>query len=201
MDEFQFISLNDKKYSWNTESKINAIPASFCSTAHLCEAYFIWLTEESSEKIMIGSVQADSFFTNCLFNYLFCNNLLKEDQPLKLSGAYIDHDTFNKICLQWLDQNEKELDLEAFLNFIKNDKQFWSDELLKKILDLRLNILLTNKFDLTVFWELLRFKINPNSIHLKSIPQECKVSNYQQLNFDSIIQFRKLIRKIPSATI
>ncbi len=197
MDAFQFSPLGKKEYQWTNDHKIKCLPLAFFENDIESLQYIEWIESQGEHESLIESVRQNpsAVFLNAYFNYLLNANQLTEDFPTAILSLGMDYTTFNKSCIKWIEHAGDKLDLEAFLHFINLEKHFWSDELLAKILELRLNKALDKKYDFTIFWQLLPVKINPNSIHIKSIPAECKIFNSSLVNFDSMIQFRKWIRK------
>ena len=196
LNEFQFISKTKKEYIWSNAQKIKFIPLTFLEDESLQLKYNHWVETQDATSSLLEAIQLNPFlpFTNWYFNHLLKEGKLTEDFPTALLSSSLDHNSFNQCCLQWIDTSKDQLDVKAFLHFINLEKHFWSDELLAKILELRNNKVLDRKYDFTIFWQLLPYKVNPNSAYIKSIPEECR--NYQSnlLNFDTIKYFRKIIR-------
>ena len=117
-----------------------------------------------------------------------------EGFPTEALMRGLDHKTFNELCMLWLDSHKEQTDLEAFYQANKHFNHFWSDELCERILQFREVTAFQKKYDLTVFWQMLAFKINPNSKLAQQIPAECRCSINRIMHYDSIIRFRKWIR-------
>lgn len=197
LDEIQFISLTNKEYNWSNLNKIKCIPTIYFEDEITAKKYIQWVETQDAETTLLESIQQNPSipFLKIYFNHMLDSNKLTEDFPVQSLSLAMDHTSFNQACIQWIKQAGDQLDVEAFLHFIHLDKHFWSDELLARILEFRNHSKLENKYDFSIFWQLLPFKVNPNSVYLKSIPAECKIYFNKTLNFDTIIQFRRLIRK------
>ncbi len=195
-DQFQFISWTGKNHKWSTAQIIQCIPLLYFEEEELALKYMDWVEQNDEEQSLIESLQLNpsQVFLKFYFNHLLSENKLDEEFPTAILSTGFDFSHFTQACIQWIDQSGDQLDVEAFLHFINLEKHFWSDELLAKILGLRNNKALDRKYDFTIFWQLLPYKVNPNSIHVKSVPAECRIFQSNLLNFDTIIQFRKMIR-------
>lgn len=195
-EHFQFNSSAGKNYKWSTTQVIKSIPSSYFEDEELALKYIKWVESIDEEPALLESLQINpsQAFLKFYFNHLLSENKLDEEFPTALLSTGFDFSLFTQACIHWIDQSGDRLDVEAFLHFINLEKHFWSDELLAKILGLRNNKALDRKYDFTIFWQLLPYKVNPNSIHVKSVPAECRIFQSNLLNFDTIIQFRKMIR-------
>ncbi len=191
MDEYLVLS-NQK-----IQSLIRQILSDFFETKASFEFFFNWLVSTDAVNLFLDTLQSNpsAKLASWTFDYLLKNQLLKENINLACLSHSMDHVLFNQSCLQWIEVESDQMDLEAFLHFIRPEKLFWSDELLIQLLELRNHKNLQRKYDFTVFWQMLPYKINPNSTKIEMIPDECKTYMSHQLKFDTIIQFRRGIRK------
>jgi hypothetical protein len=196
-DLFELPDFRDKKWQPSLSGMISKFPLTFFETDLLAEAYINWIETNKEDLNLMEAIKQDtsSFFTKYYFKYLLRNKRLTESIDTSVLSKNMDFAVFNECCLEWMDSEKDQLDLEAFLHFVHTEKHFWSDNLVHQLLEIRNNPSLTKKYDFDIFWQLLPFKINPNSDLVKSIPEDCRIFENRHYNFDRIIEFRKWIRK------
>lgn len=185
------------KISPTIEHSIRLSPLRFMTTQENFHTYLKWIQEKELFPILLTALKEQAYIelaTAC-FEFLLEQKLLTEHLALGNLSHGMDHKVFNHCCVLWIEAEQDAIDLEAFLMFIRHEKLFWSDEVLLKLVALRNSKALQRIYDFNVFWQLLPYKINPNSLQIQSIPDECKMYLNQQIHFDSVLKFRKGIRK------
>ncbi|MBK9720490.1 MAG: hypothetical protein IPO78_02600 [Saprospiraceae bacterium] len=200
LDQFQFENFSIKQTECTIEQIIKVLPLSLIQNEEEALKYIDWIEKNDQENALLNAMKSypDSNFSYWYFNILLAQDRLNENFPTALLSSGLDHIKFTKACIKWIDETGDALDVEAFLHFINSEKHFWSDELLVKIIGLRKNLALERKYDFDIFWQLLPYKLNPNSNYVKSIPSECKIHFNKLIHFETIISFRKLIRNMKS---
>lgn len=190
------VRLDGKAFQWPLDRVVESL-APECIEQHLpLEDYFQWVDDHSLNQAFIASFQWNESIglRKAYFTWLLKNKKLMEGFPTEALMRGLDHKTFNELCMLWLDSHKEQTDLEAFYQANKHFNHFWSDELCERILQFREVTAFQKKYDLTVFWQMLAFKINPNSKLAQQIPAECRCSINRIMHYDSIIRFRKWIR-------
>lgn len=155
---------------------------------------------------MLSSLLEGVYFTKdyntikLLFEYLLEHQLLTYNLSIDVISASLNYTEFNQCALQWLQyyraKSPDNIDLEAFYRFVKIEKHFWSDALIEEILMLKTNTKLMRKYDMDVFYQLMPFRMNPNSNIAKKIEQEASGSIPHPLTFERILFFRNQLRRI-----
>ncbi|HEX5626034.1 MAG TPA: hypothetical protein VFX48_08460 [Saprospiraceae bacterium] len=182
---------------WSAEQIVRSVPVLFLTEKAEAEAYLKWIYEKELQEQLWSALKELSapVLAEAWFDRLLNEGALTEDQPLEILSQCLDHARFNRLSLRWIEKSGDALDLEAFLRFLSVEKQFWTDELLLAVLELRKSKVLDRRYDFTVFWQLLPYKINPGSEWIKAVPAECRMQINNQLHFESILHFRRAIRK------
>ncbi len=127
--------------------------------------------------------------------FLIDQKLFTELIPVEKISELLNYDTFNQLALYWIKSNKGDIDLEAFLKFIRVEKHFWSDDLLLGILSFSEYKRLVKEYNLEVFFEKIPYKINPNSKQLGKIHKQIQFSEDPHFDFNQIIKFRQDLRK------
>lgn len=185
------------KISSRIDQAIRLSPLRFMSNPETFRSYLKWIHENELFPVLLATIQEQAFteFAIVCFEFLLEQKLLTEHLALGNLSHSMDHAAFNRCCTLWIATEQDAIDLEAFLMFIRHEKLFWSDELLLKLVELRTSKVLQRSYDFNVFWQMLPYKINPHSLQIQNIPDECKMYLNPQIHFNSILQFRKGIRK------
>lgn len=156
---------------------------------------FVYQNELESAFLEALAYWPDTQLAAEYFSFVLAKGQLTERFPVEKLFVAMDHATFNSCCLKWLEIAGEHIDLEAFLHAVQLDKHFWNDTLCQGILDLRSQKLILQRYDLEVFWQLLPFKMNPASKLIPDVPETCRFFIDAQLHFDSILRFRKWMRR------
>lgn len=185
------------KISTTIAHAIRLSPLQFLSNRAHYQAYLKWIHERELFTVLLHTLKEQLYaeFAVTCFEYLLEHNLLNEQLPLGNLSCPMDHNSFNQCCIHWIETAQDAIDLEAFLLFIRHEKLFLKDEVLLKLVELRNSKVLLRMYDFSVFWQMLPYKINPFSEQIPNIPNECKMYLNSFVNFDTILQFRKGIRK------
>lgn len=185
------------KISSSIEQAIRLSPLRFLINDAMCQTYFNWIQEKEFIPALLRAIDEQNFSVLAIacFEFLLKHQALHEGLPLDNLSHTMDHASFNRCCIKWIETEQDAIDLEAFLMFIRSEKLFWTDDLLLKIIALRTSKALQRKYDFSVFWQLLPYKINPFSEQILQIPDECRIYFNSLIHFESILQFRKGIRK------
>lgn len=189
-------TLNGKELNWPIQSIVSTIPPS-CIEDHLdLENYFTWIMEHGLEGPFLQSFHhvESAVIKIQYFNWLLNSDQLTESFPTGELTRGLDHVRFNDLCQTWLSSSKSNIDLEAFYQANVHHSHFWSEPLCKLILELRNEPEYQKHYDLTVFWQMLPCKINPNSDLANKIPEECKCYTNRTIHYDSILRFRKWMR-------
>ena len=196
-DGFSFSSPLPVGFDQTNAQVFQMLPTWFISEKEGFSSFFKFLNQHELDVFFLEAMGSwpDSSLAAAFFEYEWSREILSENYPVeKLFGA-MDHATFNACCLKWLDMNDDQIDLEAFLHAVQPDKHFWSDALCQRILELRERKAVLNKYDLDVFWQLLPFKINPVSNLIPKIPEECRFFMNTDIHFENVLRFRKWMRR------
>lgn len=176
---------------------LGTIPPSWYNTStRKIEVYnqlikFGWITE----FIDCLSRYQDELSALDFAKFLIDQKLFTELIPVEKISELLNYETFNQLALYWIKSNKGDIDLEAFLKFIRVEKHFWSDDLLLGILSFSEYKRLVKEYNLEVFFEKIPYKINPNSKQLGKIHKQIQFSEDPHFDFNQIIKFRQDLRK------
>lgn len=141
------------------------------------------------------ALHRDTYSSKLILRYLIRNNLFTENRPVEKLSQALDYVAFNEIARYALQQGGSNTDLEAFLFLLQPFRHFWSDELLDDILTMFKNKKLEERFNFEVFFDLIPYRMNPNSNRMNDIPNTIRSSVERPFSFQSVIHFRKILRK------
>ncbi|MCC6816440.1 MAG: hypothetical protein IT267_08525 [Saprospiraceae bacterium] len=173
------------------------IPSSLYLESKNTKSLIIQLIKEKKLQKLFNSIAQfkDSNAAFKVLKHLIDEYQLTEDINIPQIGGCLDHKAFNELAIYFCSSMKGNIDLEAFLYLIDHYRHFWTDELLQHILDFKNYKVLTNKFELDVFYQLIPYRINPYSKLENSIPQFIKDSITYPLSYSQVIEFRKNLRK------
>ncbi|MEP7195325.1 MAG: hypothetical protein ABI851_02325 [Saprospiraceae bacterium] len=137
----------------------------------------------------------DPYAAEILSKYLIDKGEFNEHFPIATLSSVMDHKSFNTTAVYFCRKMGDQIDLEAFLFLIEYFKHFWSDELLLEVLNFNKHKNLVKKYNLDVFYNFIPFRINPNSKIESDIPKQIKDNILDPLTYQTIINFRKILRK------
>lgn len=197
------IDFNSKNHGFSEFEKLDLfktleyIPTSIYSDQVYFKNFILQVYENEKLESLIDVIThfKDNQAAYLVFKILIENGNLTENIPVKKLTAVLDHKSFNDIAVYFIRTMKDKIDLEAFLHLIDYHTHYWTDELVSEVLQLHKHKGLVKKYDLEVFYNFIPYRINPLSRIEYELPHSIKENINHPLTYNSIIQFRKLLRK------
>ncbi len=197
------IDFNSKNHSILEFQKLDLlktfeyIPTSIYSDEKYFKNLILQINEIEKLELLVDVITQfkDIRSAHLVLKTLIDQGELSEKISVRKITTALDHKSFNEIAIHFIRTMKDKIDLEAFLHLIDYHTHYWYDELLLEVLQLHRHKALVKKYDLDVFYNFIPYRINPHSQLENEIPQSIKENINDPLTYNSILQFRKLLRK------